>query len=469
MLRRALSYFPTLTRESLFEQLRGEQRPERRRSLLGLLEAYGREARASALVELETELNRPPAECDTYYLRNVIYLLHRIPREPDEDGAKELELLTKSTARGQNIYVIKEAVIPLGHLKSEAAAKCLTMRLAEFEAMLLRKDASLYPADEMQKVLDRITAALGRIATPAALLTIARHGMKPNALLGDTRGRLTTLSQHDLSFDEQTVDVLLGAIRDDLPTKVLGRILARNPPPLKLIEALSGTRAEKVDTLFTEIAEKFSEHEVGRAAAAALLKISGGAGAAATSKPGATLTGDLDFFGLPSLMQSLGDQQATGIVTLVARATGQTAGKLLFAGGKFVDAQAGHLRGCEAIYQLLERPVTGTFSFVPSSTPPKAKELMDIMGLLFEGIRRHDELRQMLIFVPDDLTLRPTPGTKPSPDPEETDAGVIREVWVKASSGTPVGQWEPTINVDSYRIRRLVGRWLEEGALQPVA
>ena len=419
-------------------------------------------------MELENELDRPDNEIDTYYLRNVIYLLHRIPREGDENTDKELELLKRATDRGQNIYVIKEAVIPLGYLKSEAAAKVLTTRLAEFEVMLVRKDTSLYPMEEMQKVLDRITAALGRIATPAALLTIARHGMKPNPLLGDTRGRLAVLAQHDLSFDEQTVDIVIKAIRDDLPTKLLGRVIQSKAPPLKLIEALSGTRSEKVDALLTELAEKFADHDIGRAAAAALLKLSGGAGAStAAAKPGATLTGDLDFFGLPSLMQSLADQQATGIVTLVARATGQTAGKLLFANGKFADAQAGHLRGVDALYQLLEKPPTGTFSFVPHATQPKVKEVSDVMGLLFEGIRRHDELRQMMIFVPDDVALRAT-AVKPTPDPEETDPAVIREVWVKASSGTRLVEWEPTIAVDAYRIRRLVGKWLEEGALQPV-
>jgi hypothetical protein len=150
LLRTALNHFPTLTKSSLFQQLRGEQRPERRRSLLGLLEAYGREARTAALAELETELNRPPAETDTYYLRNVIYLLHWILRESDEPVEKELELLTKATARGQNIYVIRKRSSRSAQ-KSDAAAKVLTMRLAEIEAMLVRKDISLYPLDEMRK------------------------------------------------------------------------------------------------------------------------------------------------------------------------------------------------------------------------------------------------------------------------------------------------------------------------------
>ena len=471
LLRNALSHFPTLTKSSLFQQLRGEQRPERRRSLLGLLEAYGREARASAIGELETELNREAAEIDTYYLRNVIYLMHRIPREADEPMEKELELLTRSTARGQNIYVIKEAIIPLGHMKSEAAAKVLTTRLAEIEVMLLRKDISLYPMDEMQKVLDRIASGLGRIATPAALLTIARHGMKPNPLFGDTRARLATLSQHDLSFDEQTVDILVSAIREDLPTKILGRIMpSRNPPPLRLIEALSSTRAEKVESLFSEIAEKFPEHEVGRAAAAALYNLTSAAAAtpAARQATAATLTGDLDFFGLPSLLQSLADQQATGIVTLTGRHSGQTAGKLLFVNGKFADAQTAHLRGVEALYQLLERPLTGVFAFVPNPAAKAKGDIHDVMGLLFEGIRRHDEYRQLVLFVPDDLTLRPT-STKPTPDPEETDPGIVRDVWVKASSGARLADWEQQVAVAGYRVRRLVARWLEEGALQPAA
>ncbi|HEX6083760.1 MAG TPA: DUF4388 domain-containing protein [Thermoanaerobaculia bacterium] len=473
LLRKALSYFPTLTMPSLFQQLRGEERPERRRSLLGLLEAYGAEARAAAIGELETELNRPPDEVDTYYLRNVIYLLHRIARDSDEgashDADKELELLTRATARGQNIYVIKEAVIPLGHLKSEAAAKVLTMRLAELEASLLRKDISLYPLDEMQKVLDRIVSALGRIATPAALLTIARHGMKPNPLLGDTRARLAPLAQHDLSFDEQTVDILVKAIRDDLPAKLLGRIMpSRNPPPLRIIEALSSTRSEKVETLLADTAEKFADHEVGRAAKAALYNLTHAA-AQPAAKQAATLTGDLDFFGLPSLLQSLADQQATGIVTLTAKRSGQTGGKLLFVSGKFADAQAGHLRGTAALYQMLECPLAGTFAFVPhppESAKPRAEPL-DVMSLLFEGIRRHDEYRQLVLFVPDDLKLHAT-SVKPTPDPEESDPAVARDIWVKAASGVRLGDWEPQIAADVYRVRRLVARWMEEGALAPV-
>jgi len=468
-LRKALSYFPTLTKESLLQQLRGEQRPERRRALLGLLEAYGQGGRLAALPELENELNRPPADVDTYYLRNLIYLLHRIPRDSEDGLQKEMDLLTRASARGQSIYVIKEAVTPLGHIKNEASTKLLTMRLAEFEAMLLRKDPT-YPVDETHKLLDRIITALNRIASPAALLTIARHGMKPNPLLGDTRARLALLASHDLSFDEETVNIIVNPTREDLPKKVFGRPLPQlQPPPIKLIESLSSTRSEVVENLFAEIVEKFPDHDVGKAASAALAFLAQG-GKPATASQVATLTGDLQFFGLPSLMQSLGEQQATGIVTLTGAKSGGTAGKLLFLNGKFVDAQASQLRGVDALYQMLERPIVGTFAFVPQqATNVKVKsDPLDIMPLLFEGIRRHDELNQTSILVPDDLKLKAT-STKPTPDPEENDPAIVRDVWVKASAGGPLVEWEAQVAADPYRVRRLVARWLEEGALQPVS
>jgi hypothetical protein len=467
LLRNALARFPGLTPDGLLQDLRGEQKPERRRALLGMLEAWGARARDAALAQLEAELDRPPDEVDTYYLRNLIFLLHRIGRDEKAGPTKELELLERASERGQSIYVIKEAITAIGQIPDEASVKLLTMRLAETEAALLRKETSIYPAGEMQKVLDRAAAALGRIGTPSALLTIARHGMKANPLLGDTRARLASLAQHDLSFDENTVDVLVKAIRDELPGKLLGRFVPLRPPPVSLIEALSSTRSETVESLFAEIAAKFSDQDVGRAAAAALA--AGRREAKSRETAAATLTGDLEFFGMPSLLQSLADAQATGIVSLVSRESRRTAGKILVVGGKFADAQAAHLRGPAALYLLLERPVTGSFSFVPhpAESVPVRDEPKEVMPLLFEGIRRHDELKQAELVAPDDLRLQ-AGGAKPSPDPQETDPALVRTIWVAATSGKPVGEIEKEIPADPYRVRRLIARWIEEGALQPV-
>jgi len=460
----ALEFFPTLHIEMLFQQLRGEPRAERRRTLLGLIEAHVLHGRQYALEELERELQR--SDLDTYYLRNLIYLLHRILRDNDDDLDRELQALTLASARGQNIYVIKEAMTAIGQIRTEASVKLLTTRLAEFEALLLRGDTSQYPVGEMQKLLDRITASLARVGTGAALLTIARHGMKANALFGDTRARLSALSQHDLSFDEATVNVLLKALRDEIPGKLFGRLMPKKQDStVRLIEALSGTRSDASEELFSDIAQRFPDQDVGRAAQQVLEKWAPPKPASRSAEPVATLAGELEFFGLPSVLQSLNEMRANGMLTLRTK-QGVAAAKLVFGDGKFINAQMGHIRGIDALYQTLERPLAGTFAFVPYP-PEKMKsenQPLEIMGLLLEGVRRHDELQTMIALIPDGMKLAKT-SVKPTPHEEEKDPTLVREVWLKASSGATVVEVEREVATDSYRIRRLISQWLEQGAL----
>jgi hypothetical protein len=459
----ALEFFPTLQLQTLFQNLRKEQRAERRRSILGFIEAYGVIGRDAALDELELELRRP--EHETYYLRNLIYLLHRIPRESLESIAREFGCLSKTSEPGHIIYVIKEAATALGLIKTEAAVKLLTTRLAQFEAKLLRDETSSHPAAEMRKLLDRIISALARIGTSAALLTIARHGMQASPLLGDTRARLSVLAQYDLSFDESTVAVLLKSLREEIPGKLLGRLLPRKQDStVRLMEALSGTRSEETEAIFRDIARRFPDHDVGRAAAQVLAKWSP-AEVAARPEAAATFTGELEFFGLPTVMQTLGEMSATGMLTLTNRQK-LTVAKFIFVGGKFLNAQMGHLRGDEVFYQTLERPMTGAFAFVPYPPEKLASDIVprDIMGLLLEGMRRNDELQRLIALVPDDMTLMKT-NFKPTTHEEETDPVLAREVWIKASSGVTVAECERQLATDSYRVRRLVAHWLERGAL----
>ena len=135
--------------------------------------------------------------------------------------------------------------------------------------------------------------------------------------------------------------------------------------------------------------------------------------------------------------------------------------------GKFLNAQSGQLKGVDAVYQILERPVTGAFAFVPHPLANVKSTMVptEIMPLLMEGIRRHDEFNQACTIAPDDIILKAT-AVKPTPHEDESDPALVREVWVKASSGTAVGAWESQIPADAYRVRRLVAHWMEQGALQ---
>ena len=460
----ALEFFPSLHLDVLFNQLRGEKSAEYRRKLLGFIEAHGVRGRETALTNLEHELARP--DVDTYYLRNLIYILHRTTRDINESVDREFEALSKASDKSQNIYVIKEAATALGQIKTDASVKCLIARLADFEALLLHNDTSTHPVGEMQKLLDRITGALARIGTTAGLLAVARHGMKANPPLGDTRARLAALSQHDLSFDEATVDMLLKTLREEIPGKLLGKLLPKKQDAtVKLIEALSGTISDEADDVFRDIASRFPDQDVGKAAAQVLAKRNPPEAQVKSNEPVATLTGELEFFGLPAVMQSLADMRATGVLTVTSKLK-QPVSKLVFVDGKYINGQTKHIRGVDALYEALERPSAGSFAFVPY--PPERLKTdiqpLDVIGLLLEGVRRHDELQRMLVIVPDATSY--VKGTvRPVPHEEEQDAGLVREVWLKASSGNAVGEFERQLPIDGFRVRRLVAHWVEQGSL----
>jgi hypothetical protein len=65
--------------------------------------------------------------------------------------------------------------------------------------------------------------------------------------------------------------------------------------------------------------------------------------------------------------------------------------------------------------------------------------------------------------VPDDVTLKPT-GTASTPLPDE-DADFAHYVWTHLEKGSTARACEQGIATDSYRVRRLLAHWLEEGAL----
>ena len=80
-------------------------------------------------------------------------------------------------------------------------------------------------------------------------------------------------------------------------------------------------------------------------------------------------------------------------------------------------------------------------------------------------MRRYDDFQRFAALVPDGIVLAPT-GTKPSTDPEETDGALQKAVWTKASAGATPKAIESAVAADSYRIRRLLVRWVEEGSLK---
>jgi hypothetical protein len=243
---------------------------------------------------------------------------------------------------------------------------------------------------------------------------------------------------------------------------VLGFKLKKNDEKrLALVQALSGTPAPEVRELLEEIVKKHPGEKVAEVASKAL------AGFNKDNEPTAAgLSGDLDLFGLPTVLQMLSQTPQTGILSLLS-AEGALQATLALEEGLFRAARFGELCGDDAVYQLFVKPFPGTFAFatrgdIESSHGPLGPP-QQIVNLILEGVRRHDEWNRAAALVPDEAALIPT--NKPSSPLEGEDKEFCDSVWKKVSSGATAAECEASFAVDSYRVRQLLAHWVEEESL----
>ncbi len=465
-LARILSFFPGLSVGSLIQELRVEEKRERRRLLLSLLEIYGPEARTASLEILRQMAALGTPDEDWHYKRNLLYLLRKTPRPADQAPDAELDATIPFAVPTLPPPLVKEAIAGLGGLRHERAEGALVTLVQGLETILAKKGDGPFDEAELQPLLDRAVAALARFGSATARRVVVEHGLKRKSGLGDAGARLAELGTQDLTEDAELLATLVKAARSEMPFKVFGLTLKKREDRLSpIVEALSGTPAPAVRKVFEEIVEKHRDTPAARAAARALAAFD-------APKPGeegpASLMGDLAIFELPALLQSLASTEVTG--TLALRDTdGAVVGKFVLENGLIRSGEAGSLRGDDACFQLFERPTGGTFSFVRQETLPPARDgdapPREVVSILLEGMRRYDDFQRFSALVPDGLVLVPT-GTKPSTDPEETDGAIQKAVWTKASGGATPKAIESAVAADSYRIRKLLVRWVEEGSLK---
>ena len=461
---RILAFFPAFTPARLIEELRNEQKRDRRRLLLSLLEIHGAEARRTA-IDLLDSAGKGDAARDWHFKRNLLFLVRRIPRDTEEPTELEVGVLVGLADPTLPPPLVKEVIANLGnahHPKAEAALVTLVQGL---EGMLLKKIGAPFDEAELQPLLDRAVSALARFGSPTSRRLVVEHGLRRKGGLGDAGARLAELSGQDLSQDPDLVAMLLKSLHAELPFKVFGLTLKKRDDRIgPIIEALSSTPLPSVRKALEDVVERHAGTEYAKTAARTLAAFDAPkpeAGAAAS------LSGDLEIFELSSLLQSLAASEVTGALTL-RHTSGGTIGGLVIEAGRIRSAECGALRGDEAAFQLFERPEVGTFAFVKQAgLPPRAEgepANREVISIILEGMRRYDEFQRFAALVPDEVVLKQT-GAKPTPEPEEKDPSFQQGVWVKAVAGLTPRAIEAAVVADSFRIRRLLARWIGDGSL----
>jgi Domain of unknown function (DUF4388) len=468
-LARVMGFFTRLTPDGLLDDLAREDRHDRRRHLVTLLEAHGTAARTAVVGRLETSAGQRD-QADPFFLRNLVYLLRILPRAEGASPVDEVALLGRAVRSTSPLAVVKEAISTLGKIEHETAEDALLAYLRRFESMLESPRAGTHPREETEALVERTIAGLARGSTGRALKAVVDHGLRDAPELGNTKARLVELGGRDLTPHPELVLRLLAALEAEVPrglASLAGAMINKRKGEnvINLIQSLRGTRVAEVWEAFQGISTRYPNESFGQAAAQALQALS----EAPPSRPPITaaLSGDLEVFGMPNLLQNLADNRATGTLTLFD-AEGHVVATLVLEKGGLRSAQHGLLRNAEAVYQLVERPFPGQFAFVsPRDTPAEADGAgtLEVAPILLEGLRRYDELRAARALVPDETNLRPT-GTVPPAHPDEPNEALVESIWDAVRSGMTANACERKFPVDSYRIRRLLAYWIEKGALK---
>lgn len=461
LLRQVLSFFTATNPKGLLDELLRELKRERRKLILQLLEVHGAPARQEVLVRLQPPFGQGQGDEKWYFRRNLLYLLRRIPSDlggaPSEE---DVEAAARHAVLRLPAPLVKEAVANLAQVKSEKAETALLGLLQNLEEMLEKPEGSAYDPRQARLLLDRVVAALARFGTGKARRAIVEHGLKRKA------GHITKLAEltgQDLSGDPELVGRLLAALKASSPRKLLG--IALHPSDINakyLIEALSATPLPAVRNAFEDLAKRFPNLEVGKAAARALSS-AGEAGQA----PEEARSGELELFGLPAVVQNLAASKLSGNLRL-KDPKGKVFGEIVLQDGKMKSCRAQNLVGEEAFYQLVEQPAAGTYAFERTAAEEHeatAGSLRDVLQLCLEGMRRYDGFQQALALVPDDMKLKST-AVRPEPHPDEIDGMFVNGLWNLASGGATALECERSLAAEPYRIRRQLAHWVEMGALK---
>ncbi len=467
LLRKVLNFFDEFKVEGLLDNLQREPKRDRRRLLLSLLETHGRDARDAAYKRLRNLLGNAEVSRDWYFPRNLVCLLNGIPRPDEMLPGEEIEMMRSLMNPSLPAPLVREAIADVGQIRHPDAEMLLIETVGKLAHLLNEPRAGGFDRTQLVSLLDRAIFALSHFGTPGATRAVVEHGLKRDDELGDTMARLTYLSGQDLSGDEESCKLLLKALHRKMPRRVFGVTFQKNEQVLlPLIKALSSTTSPGVQQALENLASRFPDEDSGKAAARAI-KESGGEEKPAEASA-ERLTGDLELFSLPDLLQQLALFQLTGTLT-IKDAGGELASTITLVSGRMQTCTAGRLQGVNAIYQLLERPCAGTFAFQgrrarPGQEAPADARLMDLTSVLFEGMRRYDEFQRACAVVPDSVMLKPK-GAKPEPREDELNVALFEQVWKSVAGGATPERCEAECMVDAYGVRTLLARWVEEDHL----
>jgi CRP-like cAMP-binding protein len=181
------------------------------------------------------------------------------------------------------------------------------------------------------------------------------------------------------------------------------------------------------------------------------------------------LQGDLQYFDLATVVQTLISSAQTGVMTLSAQE--DVLARLYFQNGNIYRAHFGHRRGDEAVHHLFQTALDGGFLFEsrgaePVSDGPDPGITVPAMALMMDSVRLQDELKVLLEELPAPATLmeRNRPSLSWSEDEGQADA---RQIWGCLHVPLTVAEIFERAHSCGYHTARIITQLIQTEQIRP--
>lgn len=297
-----------------------------------------------------------------------------------------------------------------------------------------------------EEILDAI-GAQGRVVSFGAGATIFRRGERGDSLCIVKEGVLEVLSAGPDGADGAPV-AYLG------PGEFLGELaLLTGSPRTATVRSPQGAELLILERpVFRDLMTSFPDFV--RNLCVVLARRLEGLLLRASKISSKELQGDLRFFDLGTVIQTLIGAQQTGALTVTSGDAGQRLAEIVFSRGDIWRARCRALSGDEAVYQLFLRPPEGEFAF--TSRPVRDEErspdvTMPSMTLLLESARLQDELAEIRkTLPPSNARLRARADHLSWSD--EGSLELALAIFTRLKRGTTIEEIERDIPRGSYAI-----------------
>jgi CRP-like cAMP-binding protein len=187
---------------------------------------------------------------------------------------------------------------------------------------------------------------------------------------------------------------------------------------------------------------------------------------AATKKE---LQGDLQYFDLATVVQTLISSAQTGVMTLSSQE--EVLARLYFQNGNIYRAHFGHRRGDEAVHHLFQSELDGEFLFQSRGVEgmrngPDPGITVPAMALMMDSVRLQDELKVLLEELPAPGTLleRNRPSLSWTDDESQSDA---RQIWGCLHAPLSVSEIFERAHSCGYHTARIITRLIQTEQIKP--